>query len=54
MEQFPIGKRLVGRPRMRWEDIIKEDVRRLGGGSYWRILALDKERWILDCEIEWS
>lgn len=27
MEDGTYGKRLLGRPRMRWEDVIKNDVR---------------------------
>ncbi|KAL4123306.1 hypothetical protein QTP88_015504 [Uroleucon formosanum] len=47
MEQNPIGKRPLGRPRMRWEDVVKKDVERLGGCSNWRMLALDREVWKL-------
>jgi hypothetical protein len=32
----PEGKRLLGRPRRRWEDNIKMDLREIGwGGMYW-------------------
>ncbi|KAL4154026.1 hypothetical protein QTP88_001859 [Uroleucon formosanum] len=54
MEQNPIGKRPLGRPRMRWEDVVKKDVERLGGCSNWRMLALDREVWKLGCETGWS
>jgi hypothetical protein len=54
MEQNPIGKRPLGRPRMRWEDVVKKDVERLGGCSNWRMLALDREGWKLGCETGWS
>ena len=30
----PEGKRLLGRPRRRWEDIIKTDLQELGGGCW--------------------
>jgi hypothetical protein len=33
IEQNPGGKRLLGRPRMRWEDVIKKDVEQMGGYS---------------------
>jgi hypothetical protein len=54
IEQNPVGKRPLGRPRMRWEDVIKKDVEQMGGGSNWRNLALDRERWKLGCETGWS
>jgi hypothetical protein len=38
----PEGKRPVGRPRPRWEDNIKMDVREIGwGGMDWIHLAQD-------------
>ena len=27
---IPIGKRLLGRPRRRWEDIIRKDLKEIG------------------------
>jgi hypothetical protein len=50
IEQNPVGKRLLGRQRMRWEDIIKKDVEQLGGISDRRNLALDIEGWKIVCE----
>jgi hypothetical protein len=40
------GKRPLGRPRRRWEDIIKMDLQEVGG-SYgdWMELAQDRDRW---------
>jgi hypothetical protein len=39
------GKRSLGRPRRRWEDI-KEDLQEVGGGrGNWTELAQDRERW---------
>ena len=41
----PEGKRPLGRPRRRWEDI-KKDVQEMGGGcGDWMELAQDRERW---------
>ena len=40
----PGGKRPRGRPRLRWEDGVEEDVGRLGCRN-WKILALDREGW---------
>jgi hypothetical protein len=40
------GKRPLGRPRRRWEDGIKMDVREIGwGGVEWIHLAQDRDRW---------
>jgi hypothetical protein len=42
----PEGKRLLGRPRRRWEDNIKMDVQEVGcGGMDWVIVAQDRDRW---------
>lgn len=32
LEWNPVGKRLLGRPKLRWENIVKRDVEELGGG----------------------
>jgi len=29
LEKNPIGKRPIGRPKMRWEDVVKKDVEAL-------------------------
>ena len=39
----PEGKRLLGRPRRRWEDNIKMEVGR--GCGDWMELAQDRDRW---------
>ena len=39
------GKRSLGRPRHRWEDNIKTDLREVGGGGDWIELAQDRDRW---------
>ena len=42
----PEGKRPLGRPRRRWEDNIKMDLREVGcGGMDWLELAKDRDRW---------
>jgi hypothetical protein len=42
----PEGKRPLGRPRHRWEDNIKMDVREIGiDGVNWIQLAQDKVQW---------
>ena len=41
----PEGKRPLGRPRRRWEDNIKLDLREVGGVGDWMELAQDRDRW---------
>jgi hypothetical protein len=43
---MPEGKRLLGRPRRRWEGVIRMDLKEIGWGSvYWIQLAQDRDRW---------
>jgi hypothetical protein len=40
------GKRPLGRPRRRWEDNIRMDLREIGwGGMDWINLAQDRNQW---------
>jgi hypothetical protein len=42
----PEGKRPAGRPRRRWVDNIKMDLREIGwGGMDWIDLAVDRDQW---------
>jgi hypothetical protein len=42
----PGGKRPLGRPRRRWEDKIRMDLREIGQGSVeWIQLAQGRDRW---------
>ena len=42
----PMEKRLLGRPRRRWEDNIKMGLQEVGGGcGDWMELAQDRDRW---------
>jgi hypothetical protein len=42
----PEGKRPLGRPRRRWEDVIRMDIMDIGWGSVdWIQLAQDMDRW---------
>jgi hypothetical protein len=43
----PEGKRPLERPRRRWEDGIKMDLREIGwGGLEWIQLAQDRDLWL--------
>jgi hypothetical protein len=42
----PEGRRPLGRPRRRWEDNIKMDLREIGVGDVdWILLARDRDKW---------
>jgi hypothetical protein len=42
----PVGKRPLGRSKLRWEDNIKMDLQEMGyGGMDWIELAQDRGRW---------
>jgi hypothetical protein len=42
----PEGKRTLGRPRRRWEENIKMDLREIGWGDMeWIDLAQDRDHW---------
>jgi hypothetical protein len=42
----PEGKRPLGRPRRRWVDNIKMDLREIRwGGMDWSVLAEDRDKW---------
>jgi hypothetical protein len=42
----PEGKRLLGRPRRRWQDGMRTDLKEIGWGSVeWIQLAQDRDRW---------
>jgi len=41
----PEGKRPLGRPKCRWEDNIKIEIREVGGVGDWMELAWDRESW---------
>jgi len=41
----PEGKRTLGKPRRRWEDNIKMDLREVGGGGDWMDLTQDRDKW---------
>jgi hypothetical protein len=42
----PEGKRPLGRPRRRWEDMVRMDLKEIGlEGVDWIRLAQDRDRW---------
>ena len=42
----PEGKRSLGRPRRRWEDNIKMELQKVGGGGGdWMEFDQDRDRW---------
>lgn len=44
LEKDPADKRPVGRPRMRWEDVVKNYVEELGGGTGWKVRATNFQK----------
>jgi hypothetical protein len=49
IDENPVGKRPLGRPRLKWEDMVKKDVLTLNGGSDLKVRALDREVWRIGC-----
>jgi hypothetical protein len=49
----PEGRKPLGRPRRRWEDNIKTDLREVGwGGIDWIDLVQDRDKWrVLVCTV---
>jgi hypothetical protein len=44
---IPEGKKSIGRPRRRWDDNIKMDLRETDyGGMYWIDLTQDRDQWM--------
>lgn len=39
------GKQLMGRPRRRWEDEVKDDARTILYMRWWKSAAFDKNEW---------
>jgi len=54
LENVPQGKRPLGRPRLRWEDRVKEDVGKIKPGIDWKELSLDWENRREICWTVWS
>lgn len=45
IENNPAEKRPLGKPRLRWEDCVIQDVGRIKAGLQWREAAEDRNRW---------
>lgn len=50
----PVGKRSLGRPLLRWEDVIRKDVDTLNGGRDWKTRAVDRKGLRIGCVMGWS
>jgi hypothetical protein len=51
----PEGKRALGRPRLRWVDDIKLDLREIGwGGMGWIDVAQDRDKWVHQTAGKWQ
>lgn len=50
----PKGKRPLGRPRLRWEDCVKKDVKEVDPGANWREIAENRISWREICFAGWS
>lgn len=47
------GKRLIEKPRMRWENIVKNYEKELGAGTVWKTRATDRDEWKARCMTVW-
>jgi hypothetical protein len=52
LEQNPVGKRPLGRPKLRWEDLVKRNVEDLGSEANWKYLATNRDGWRIGCAME--
>jgi len=53
MDENSVGKRPLGRSRLKWEDVIRKDVEALNGGPDWKTRATDREGWKIGCVMGW-
>jgi len=54
IREEPKGKRPLGRPRLRWEDCVKKDVKEVDPGANWREIAENRISWREICFAGWS
>jgi len=45
IEEDPMGKRPLGRPKLRWEDSVKREIEKIEPDTKWREAAEDRDRW---------
>jgi hypothetical protein len=50
LKQNPVGKRPLGKPKLRWEDIVKKNIENLGGIANWKNSAMIRNGWRIGCE----
>lgn len=49
------SRKNLGRPKLRWEDVVQRDVdEELGGRLNWKDYAMNKDGWRISCETGWS
>jgi len=54
IKEDPIGKRPLGRPRLRWEYCVKRKVKEVDPRANWREIAENRIRWREICFTGWS
>jgi Reverse transcriptase (RNA-dependent DNA polymerase) len=54
IREEPKGKRPLGRPRLRWEDCVKREVKEVDPRANWREIAENRIRWREICFTGWS
>jgi len=54
INEDPKGKRPLGRTRLRWEDCVKREVKKVDPRANWREIAENRIRWREICFTEWS
>lgn len=45
IEEDPIEKKSLGRPKLRWEDYVKKDVRKIEPEVSWKETKVDRDKW---------
>ncbi|VVC44605.1 Reverse transcriptase domain [Cinara cedri] len=45
IEENPVGRRPLGRPRLRWEDCVRRDTETVEPECHWQEVAEDRDRW---------
>jgi hypothetical protein len=53
LKENPTGKRLLGRPLLRWKDVVRNNVKKLVGYVYGRIQKFNGDNWWQGCMSGW-